>query len=42
MFISDNVIFLVYVDYCFWFDNKQEYINEVIASLHVYGDKYNW
>ena len=42
MFISDKVICLVYVDDFLWFDNKQEYINEVIDSFHVDGDKYNW
>ena len=42
MFMFDKVIFLVYVDDCLWFDNKQEYINEVISSFSVDGDKYNW
>ena len=42
MFLSDIEICLVYVDDCLLFTNKQDDINEVIASFHVCGDKFKW
>ena len=40
--MSDKLICLVCVNYCLWFSKEKEEIDEVIDSLHVDGDKYNW